>query len=203
MRRMDDRKHSDWKGDIEMIEIPLFSLLYALKGGTHAKWRNRLKSHDQSIPEATIWFLTDGKVLSTLGVFFYGLISTSTLVTLNPPVYEGDVLYALSLAFFWLLAVSPSIGEEISAVGGYKGAWGPYLEKFTRSYGVKKAIQRGVFMGAMLVLATGNIWMIALGSLMPVCYYAGTSLMQKKTRLVNAPWNYGEWIFGALIGTGV
>lgn len=197
-----------------MIEIPLFSLFYALKGGAHANIRKRIglklgmefvenNAINMSIPQAVVWFLMDGKVLSTIGVFLYGLISTSTLITVNPPVYEGDTLYALKLAVFWLLAVAPSIGEDVSAVGGYKGAWGPYLEKFSRSYGVKKAIQRGVFTGAVMAFAVGNMWLIPLGALMPLCYYAGTSIMQKKTGLVNAPWNYGEWIFGAIIGLGV
>lgn len=97
--------------------------------------------------------------------------------------------------------MASSVGEEIGAVGGYRGYWGPYINKgFGRSYGVKKAIQRGVFAGAVLSLGFYSLLPILLGALFPVAYYAGVSIEQFRTGAINANWHLGEIIWGAIIG---
>jgi hypothetical protein len=171
------------------LYIFIFAVLYAVKGGQHkfipgvTKLRKSGKVWDR---------LLDGKTVSTLGAFLFGLW------ILNP-------LGALFLAFAWLIAVAPSVGEEIGAVGGYRGGWGPYLEKgFGRSYGAKKAAQRGVWMGAAFALALGSTWPVLTSLLFVPCVWFGVSIEQFRHERVDVDWHIAEILVGGLcIGLGV
>lgn len=124
----------------------------------------------------------DGKILSTLGA----------------------ALFSPVLAIGWLIGIAPSMGEEVGAVGGYRGGWGPYLEKgFGRGYGVKKCLQRGVFMGAALALATGAEGLILVGATLPVAAFVGNSIQQIIDNEVRVDWHLHEFIYGAALGAGV
>ena len=116
-----------------IIYMIVFSVLYAVKGGQHkyipgvSALRKNSKIMDRFL---------DGKVVSTAGVFALGL-------------WDMNFAYGVMLGLAWLIAVSPSMGEEVGGTGGYRGAWGPYIDRgFGRGYAVKKCIQRGVFAGA-------------------------------------------------------
>lgn len=184
-----------------MIVSFIVAALYAIKGGWHGKWRIYLEHKagiehnadgsvfgDMSIPQYFVHSLLDGKVLSTV---LYGLLIWAL------PVAENPALCAL----FWLLAVAPSMGEEVSAVGGYKGGWGPYIEKeFGRMYGVKKCLQRGVFMGAVLGLPFWDMGFVLAGALMPVIAFIGISIEQRRTGIVNASWHLHEPMIGFVLG---
>lgn len=156
----------------QVISIIVCSLLYPTKGGNlfHVKY-------------------LDGKKLSAI---IFGV-----WCMLFFPWPQAALLGAL-----WLAAVSPSMGEEAGAVGGYKGAWGPYIEnpKFGRSYGVKKALQRGVWEGALLALILPPVPAILIGLTWPLAYYAGISVQQWRTNQVNADWHIAEFIRGAVLG---
>lgn len=100
-----------------------------------------------------------------------------------------------------------SMGEEAGAVGRWGHAWGQYIRvkdvdgenPFGRSYGVKKALHRGVFLGALLTLATGFTPFILAGASFPLVYFLGstlTYLIMKKPQ----SWTLAEPIYGAVIG---
>lgn len=165
----------------------VFSVLYAVKGGQHghlkvfSTLRRRSKILDR---------ILDGKVLSTIGVLLFSLFA--------------GIDNAIALSALWLLAIAPSMGEEAGAVGGFKGGWGPYIEKgFGRDYGVKKALQRGVFSGACLAIATGSVMPIIAGALFVPAYWVGISIQQSRTGSVVADWNVSELIFGVCLGIGI
>ncbi|MCP5916232.1 hypothetical protein NL317_29875, partial [Klebsiella pneumoniae] len=81
------------------------------------------------------------------------------------------------------IGVSPSMGEEAGAVGGYKGGWGEYVDypEFGSMYGVKKALQRGVFTTAALAIVLNAPLLLIFGALMPVAYYVGISIEQYRS----------------------
>jgi hypothetical protein len=121
--------------------IVFFSMMYAVKGGSGNIFKNwdSIRARNEVLDR-----LLDGKVLSTLLIW-----SVVTALTANG--WEGA-----KWAAAWLLAVTPSMGEEHGAIGRLKKSWGPYINKgFGRSYGIKKGLQRGVWMGACMAVATG------------------------------------------------
>ena len=166
----------------------IFALLYAVKGGWLGKWPPFKKFR-----ESRIIFdkLLDGKVLTFVGAFLFGLY-----------FFGLDQWYqALLLAGAWLLGVAPSMGEEAGAVGDYKGGWGDYVEhseSFGREYGIKKAIQRGVFTTAPMVLVTGNVPLLVAGASMPIVYFVGNCFSRYVMK--EKGWAYSEVLYGAVIG---
>lgn len=207
---------------IGIISIPICAILYAVKGGQH--WRLRIAaeraagiSHDQDkhpIKPLTLWQrivsrAMDGKVLSALG---FGLLTVLVHaeylgMMAGGPVYvlaSGSAVAFLAGVLAWLVAVAPSMGEEAGAVGGYKGAWGEYVtDGFGRSYGVKKAVQRGVFTGAVLALVFWHPAVLLAGATFPVAYFIGISIEQYRTKQAAASWHLAELIYGAAIGAGI
>ena len=138
-----------------IITIIYFAVLYAIKGGQAPKvftnWgyvRNKSWLFDR---------LLDGKVLSTILVFLFGF------------VFIGWIP-AILLSIGWLISIAPSMGEEYGALKNDKNS--PYIARgFGRWYGVKKAIQRGIFSGAIMALFTGNIdFIIASLAFAPLAY---------------------------------
>lgn len=166
-----------------MISIIIFTLLYSIKGGWH--WRiPKLKSLDHGV----------------MGFFLDGTRLSSILALIYIAVMADDPIKGLLFGLAWFVGIMMSMGEEAGAVGRYGHAWGPYIDKgFGREYGVKKALQRGVFLGALLTLATGFTPFIVAGATFPIVYFAGstlTYLIEKRPQ----SWPYAEPIYGAMIG---
>lgn len=152
---------------IYLISIAVFAALYAIKGGSgpfffsnwrYVRYKNRF--YDR---------LLDGKVISTILAFLFIAAFTANLTDLqtaqDPAVYKILLLPSLLFAAGWLLSVAPSMGEEHGAIGTSKGAWGPYIDAlrpdgfqyFGRTYGIKKGLQRGIWIGAIMAAFTGYL----------------------------------------------
>lgn len=164
--------------------VLICGVLYAIKGGSGASvfknW-NRTRAKNKLLDR-----MLDGKVLSALGMFVLAVVLT------------GELYYALALPAAWLLAVSPSMGEEHGAIGDHKEWWGPYrLKQFGREYGIKKGIQRGVFMGAAFTLVTGFVPFIAFSALFVPLVWVGQSL--NRIILKEAGWTLAEPLIGAVV----
>lgn len=198
----------------------VFAFLYAIKGGSGPyvfEWWNKIR-HTNAITER----LLDGKVISTIGAFVFALIATADLVTLNGDrgvaEYTVNTEIALKIAAAWLLSVAPSMGEEHGAVGTTQLAWGDYLRWMPdqrrikifgkvifsylegREYGVKKAVQRGVWIGALMTLATGYIPFILFSFLFVPCVFAGQELYYRLTKQKGpVSWVLSEPIIGGVV----
>lgn len=161
--------------------MAIFGILYALKGGSGniLTWWDRVRATNKFTER-----LMDGKIISTIGAFLFALLFNVTTVSVDGgaygvPEYAVHFWPALVFAGAWLLSVAPSMGEEHGAVGRIGNAWGEYVEydeDFGRSYGIKKAIQRGVWMGAIMAFATGYIWYIPASLLFVPAVFAGQQL---------------------------
>jgi len=175
-----------------MLFILFFALAYTVKGGLLGRLFNVDKVSEKS---EILDFLLEGKFASGIMLFLFLMVGF-----LQPP------LAAFLFGAAWAVGVTPSMGEEAGAVGYSKYAWGQYIkykEDFGRAYGVKKMIQRGVFMGALLTLVTGSVVYIPAGALMPVCYFLGMELYYRlhgSGHDGRVSWVYAEPIFGAVIG---
>lgn len=178
---------------IYLISALLCAVLYSIKGGWHGRGRRFLsrlagtkfgpdnEPFDMSIMQAALWSSLDGKILSAAGF--------------------GALAYLAGYGFWapaagWLLGVSPSIGEEIGAVGGIKGNWRPE----GRKWGWKKGLIRGVFLGACLAVAFDNTVIIWACAPFPLYSFIGVSIQQLRTGQVKASWHWYEPIMGAAIG---
>lgn len=133
--------------------------------------------------------LTDGKVLSTVGVLI--------LVT----CLSGNMTTAILFALAWIVAVSPSMGEEHGAIGDYKGALPAYLDRSMtdrgRAYDIKKGIRRGVFIGAAFALVTGCAGFIAASLLFVPAVWIGQTVNRLVTR--QPGWTLAEPLIGAIV----
>lgn len=153
-----------------LISIIIFSIAYILKGGQFNK------------------YLDGGKFFSALIIFIFCSAVTS------------DWVHGLIFCAAWLLAVSPSMGEEAGAIGRWGHWWGRYKDAgFTRSYGILKGVQRGAWMGAVFTVAgatTLSIPIMALG--FPIAHFIGQEIYFRIHK--NDNWKYAEIIVGALLG---
>lgn len=170
-----------------VVSIIVFAVLYAIKGGSGAEvFRNWNHVRSKS---AILDTILDGKTLSTIGAIIVGSIGT------------GNVTQGVLIGLAWLVAVSPSMGEEHGAIGDHKGMLPAYLERDItvrgRKYDVKKGIQRGVFMGAAFALATGFTGFIAASLLFVPCVWAGQSL--NRIILKTPGWTLAEPLIGAVV----
>lgn len=170
-----------------MIYAILCGILYAIKGGSLAYF---VKGWNKIREESLIFdVLLDGKVLSTVGAIILGAVGT------------GNVTDGVMIGLAWLIAVSPSMGEEHGAIGDYKGALPNYLERDMtvrgRKYDVKKGIQRGVFMGAAFALATGFTGFIVASLLFIPCVYIGQSLNRLILKVPG--WTLAEPLIGGIV----
>lgn len=161
-----------------MIEPFVTSILYAIKGGQlgHIPGFNKLREDGILLDS-----ILDGKILSSLGAW---------------------IIFGPAVAIAWLAGVAPKMGRIVGNVGGYRGNWDADERPGAGDVreGWKLGIQRGVFMGAMLALATGNVWFIVAGSLFPATAWLGVSIEQYRTKRIVADWHWHEVIFGAAIG---
>ncbi len=191
-----------------VIIIALFALFYALKGGsgkTLFPWWEKFRASNVFTER-----LLDGKVISTIGVFIFGLFAQLETISINGgafgvPEYTLDLHGAIFLAVAWLLAVAPSLGEEHGAIGRVGHAWGSYVTSpnvFGREYGVKKGLQRGVWMGACMALVTGFIPFICTSLLFVPAVFIGQEITFRLTG--RDGWALSEPIIGAAVfGLGV
>lgn len=187
---------------IYFICIIVFGILYSIKGGSapyfFANWRGVREKN---------WIynrILDGKILSTLGAFVFALFATSDLVMLlgdkGVPEYTLNFLPSTLFAGAWLLSVAPSMGEEHGAIGTTRHGWGEYVEYsqgFGRVYGIKKAVQRGVWIGAIMALGTGYIPYILFSFLFVPCVFVGQEAYYRFTS--KDSWVLSEPIIGAVI----
>lgn len=171
-----------------LLTLPLFGIAFAMKGGQTAKviddyedWRSRSRILDR---------LLDGKVISTLVVgaymwivFFFvkdqGLVET----------LQNTLLFCLG----WLGFISPAIRNEYLACknkGFYVGSG------LGKKYGMKKFLQRAVFGGACLALATGFTgYILAAGLLyVPIVYVLLNSIDDG-----DKAWALSEPLVGAFV----
>lgn len=170
-----------------LIIILFFAIAYAVKGGSMNVLKNWDRLRDKSKILDTV---LDGKILSTLMVFVFSAIYFEP---------HGWLPFLVPLA--WLAAVAPSMGEEHGAVGDYKGALPVYLEraitKRGRLYDAKKALQRGVWMGACMTLATGSTLFILTSLLFIPAIWVGQSINLLVLR--QHGWTLAEPIIGASV----
>lgn len=131
--------------------------------------------------------LMDGKVLST-----------ALLCGLCLALF-GFEIESLLIPAAWLLSVSPSIGEEHGAVGRIGHTWGEYVDTriFNREYGIKKALQRGVWMGACMTAATGFVPFIFTSLLFIPSIFIGQELNYRI--LKEDGWTLAEPLIGAAV----
>ncbi len=159
-----------------LISVIIFSLAYILKGGQFNKYLDGLPS------------FIGGKFFAALIIFIFCSAVTS------------DWVHGLIFCAAWLLAVSPSMGEEAGAIGRWGHWWGRYKDAgFTRSYGILKGVQRGAWMGAVFTVAgatTLSIPIMALG--FPLAHFIGQEIYFRIHKTDN--WKYAEFFVGALLG---
>ena len=186
---------------IQYIIVPLiFSAIYAVKGGSLG-YIPGFKKLKESNPVTD--FILDGTRLAALlaGAYMFAHVGMS----------EGA-----QFALAWFLGTIVSMGEEAGAIGHYRKHWGPYVEwmpeavrlfkfrgkeYFTRRgviYGWKKGLQRGVWMGAALTLATGYPGFILAGLTFPFCHFIGQSLWFRLTG--KDSWVLAEPLIGFVFG---
>lgn len=113
--------------------------------------------------------------------------------------YQYFAGYAILIVMLSYVFVLMSMGEEIGCIGTYRLWWGKYRDRgFTRSYGIKKGLQYGAFMGAPLAILTES-WLPWLAGLAFVpCYFIGQSIYHRIHGVPSVA--YGEPIWGAVIG---
>lgn len=189
----------------EVITVLFFGAMYALKGGSGGlfPWWSKLRSKNVVTER-----LLDGKVISSIFVFMFSfLFLNASLSGFNEqfgvPEYTTDIAGSVLMVAAWLLAVSPSMGNEHGAIGDHKEWWGLYsLKNFGRTYGIKKSIQRGAWMGLVFMLLTPYT-MVGWTSLLFVpCVFIGQCL--NKIVLKQSGWTLAEPIVGGLcIGLGI
>ena len=161
---------------LSFLSVLIFAISYLLKGG-------QFDSYLKMIPN----FL-GGKFIATLIIFIFCSAVTS------------DWVHGLIFCAAWILAVSPSMGEEAGAIGRW-GFWsGKYKERgFDRMYGVLKGVQRGAWMGAVFTVAgatTLSIPIMAIG--FPLAHFIGQELYFRIHKTDD--WAYAEILVGIFIG---
>jgi hypothetical protein len=167
-----------------MIAVTLlFAVLYAIKGGSGNVFKNWNKVRERS---KVLNVLMGGKFLSTLIVFLFAAL-----------ISGGQPELAIFIPLAWIIGVSPSMGEESGAIGRIGEAHGEYIEYFDRRYGILKGIQRGVFMGACMTVATGYVPFILFSLLFVPCTFIGQDIYYRITG--KDSWVLAEPLIGALV----
>jgi len=166
-----------------MLSILAFAVAYAVKGG-------QFKVHS-------------GHLLAAALIFAFCL--------------QWGWIYALKVTIAWMIGVYASMGEEAGAIGRWGHGWGEYLKwkpdkvdfklfgrvLFTyidgRSYGIKKALQRGCWAGSCFALATENIYCIPIITFGFVFgHFIGQEIYYRIHK--RDDWKYSEPIIGSFIG---
>lgn len=176
----------------------LFGVAYAIKGGQgkfiFSNWdeENPL-SHKLS---STIFvFLT----VSFVTVFF------QVNLGLGNEAWQSIGLFVIA----WVISIAPSLGEEYGAIMGRSdkyAQWMPKLETIRlwkwkyqyiegHAYGLKKAMQRGVWIGACMTAVTGYIPFIYFSlAFVPLAYLC----LNHAPRKIFDPWGWSEIAIGAV-----
>ncbi len=177
-----------------MITILIFSLAYSIKGGLLGRYKPFEDWRDANIPK------------------FGGKFFSAFLMAVLFLVQGEGIEYALIWLVAWLLAVTPSMGEEAGAIGRWNHWWGDYRfavypfghakagkQVFNRSYGVLKGVQRGAWMGAMFCCAGATTLSIPI---MAIGFVAAHFLGQEAYYRIHKSdsWVYVEPVVGALLG---
>lgn len=143
------------------ISMCVFAFAYGIKGGQGEKiFSNWSKKVDISHKLASL----------AIVILFCSFTTVFLQINLGVGTAWQSIFY---ICIAWLVAIAPSMGEEYGALmgrdypvdendKGIKKIRIPVINKTLRfrreiEYGVKKAIQRGVWMGAIMTLATGYI----------------------------------------------
>lgn len=174
-----------------LLTMIVFSAAYAIKGGQLRyvfSGMDKLRTENKVLDR-----LLDGKILSTfLVIFFLSFVTVNWQV--NVGLFQNASLSIFSIAVAWLLAIAPSVGEEYGAIIGN----GPYVDHkadFGRLYGLKKGIQRGMWSGAIMALATGFVpFLWAALAFMPL---ASVSLTAGRR------WGFDGWAVSEMLIGGV
>lgn len=175
----------DWQ--TVAVSSLVFAVLYAVKGG----WLGKIKL-----------VIFDGRL-----IFFFCTFAYFTYM-------EGFGLWPLALTAALAVGVAASMGEEVGAIGDDKGAWGDYMDAvypvthakagqkvFGRMYGVKKGIQRGIFLMAPLALVLNTAWLLAPGLLyVPIHFVMGCA---RRWTTGRREWDWAEPVVGLAIGAGI
>lgn len=175
-----------------MILSPLiFAIAYAVKGGQ----LGHIIPHVETLRKRNKVFnrLFDGKVLSTLILLIYTSFIT-VYYQVNLGMLPSAWMSCIAIVLAWLGAVAPSVGEENDALMN-KGAYVDSPE-FGRVYGIKKALQRGVWMGALMTLVTGYEGFILASFLyVPLVWLALNYTPDK----VLDSWGWSEVLIGVVL----
>jgi hypothetical protein len=177
---------------LSIITVIWFAIAYAIKGGQGKSFFRNFKKVRDSHP--ILERLLDGKVLSTLMVLIWACFVTVWTQS-NIGGMDTAELSVVAITLAWLLSVAPSMGEEYGAIRNDKTS--PYLLYFDREYGIKKAIQRGVFIGACMALATGSLLFIVSAALLFVplawlaLHYAPAKIFDR--------WGWSEILIGGFV----
>lgn len=195
---------------ISYIFFPLlFAMAYALKGGQgddlFRNWHRTKNSHP------VFKILLSAKT-SSIALILIGLSAYSAMFKANLGIGETALQSVIFVTIAWILSIAPSMGEEYGALlgKGYpvddndKGmvtiripiinkefSWRKEIE-----YGIKKAIQRGVWSGACMAVATNSMLYIWFSFLfVPL---AAISL-HYAPRIIFDRWGWSEIAIGAIV----
>lgn len=182
----------------------VFSIAYLVKGGQFNKYLDKLPK------------LFGGKFFSALIIFIFCSSVSS------------DWIHGLIFCVAWLLAVTPSMGEEAGAIGRWRFWWGDYKDAvysatfpahkkagmpvFDRRYGILKGMQRGAWMGAVFTVAgatssyivgetitISNVFPIPIMALgFPLAHFIGQEIYWRIHGTDN--WKYSEAMVAFLLG---
>jgi hypothetical protein len=187
----------------------LFAMAYALKGGQgddiFRNWHRAKNSH----PILSV--LLSAKAASTV-IVLIGLSVYSVIFKTNLGAGETALQSVIYMTIAWIISIAPSMGEEYGALlgKGYpvdendKGISTVRIPLINKElswrketeYGIKKAVQRGIWMGACMAVATGStlyIWFsllfVPVATLCP--HYAPRDILDR--------WGWSEIAIGAII----
>ncbi len=176
----------------------LFALAYAIKGG---QGKYIFPNWERENP-------LSNKLTSTLIVFITVAFVTVFLqvnIGVGQLAWHSVGLFALG----WLLSIAPSLGEEYGAIMARPdkyGEWMPQIKSiriFGRKfqwveghmYGLKKAVQRGVWIGACMTAVTGYVpfiyFSLAFVPLADLC-------LNYTPKKIFDPWGWSEIAIGAI-----
>ena len=167
-----------------MFSVLFFSFVYALKGASIPWIADKMDG--MRARSKALGFVFSADFTASFLVFLFTLLAVTSL--------QDAALVAVA---FWL-ACAPSMGEEHGAVGRLGDCWGEYIAKgFGRTYGVKKAVQRGVWIGACMTAVTGYVPFIWCSLLFVPAVFVGQELHYRIFK--QNGWAVAEPIIGAVV----